>query len=261
MKTYACCLWWTFGVFAALQAKPLDVIGDDDASKTEYGSNGWSSEKGDGTGFGKWVLRTKADGIGNSHAGFFIAGAEKPDLNGVAIRGKAFGMYANGVGFEVATAFRDFDKPLKAGQSFSFLVEHGEIVKKFEMDAEGGGSLGVTLRSSGEARNTDDYNNAARFEFGYYQGQKGYVIYDGEGSKKLDIPFTDAGLAVTFTLVGADNYNLEVTTLADRKTVRLTGRKLGGASGAAVTSFCLFDRNGERDDVYFNGFQILQAAE
>ena len=172
-------------------------------------------------------------------------------------------MYANGTAFEAAAAFRAFDKPLKVGQSFSFMMEHGQIVKKFDTDAPGGGSCGLTLRTSNDVSGSDDYNKDVRFEIGYYKtdSEEGYNVYDGDGVKKLDVPFTDAGLAITFTLVTADTYDLEVTTLANKQTVKLSGRKLNGSDGTPITSFCLFDRNCETNDVYFNGFQILQKPE
>ena len=263
-KTSALSLLGTLCLWSVAHAKPLDVVGDDDASKTEYSNSGWNSDKSDGSGFGKWTLRTATGGGGNSNAGFYIANADaKPDLNGVAMRGKAFGMYANGTAFEAATAFRNFDKPLQVGQSFSFLMEHGQIVKKFDTDAAGGGSCGLTLRTENNVSSSDDYNKDVRFEVGYYKTDSGagYNVYDGGGVKKLDVPFTDAGLSFTFTLVSADTYDLEVTTLADKKTVKVAGRKLNGSGGAAITSFCLFDRNCETDDVYFNGFQLLQKPE
>ena len=258
------CLFGTLCFWSGSHARPLDVVGDDDASKTEYSNSGWNSEKSDGSGFGKWTLRTTTGEGGNSNAGFYIASADaKQDLNGVVMRGKAFGMYANGTAFEAAAAFRNFDKPLKVGQSFSFLMEHGQIVKKFDKDAPGGGSCGLTLRAANTVGGAEDYNKDVRFEVGYYKNDAGggYNVYDGDGVKKLDVPFTDAGLAITFTLVTSDIYDLEVTTLANKQTVKLAGRKLNGITGASITSFCLFDRNGETNDVYFNGFQILQKPE
>lgn len=244
-----------------LQAKPQDVIGDDDASR--YVNSGWNSDKGDGTGFGPWELRATTAKEQNSHAGFYIASADaKPDLQNAAIRGKAFGMYANGVSFEAAAAFRAFDKPLLPGQSFSWIMENGEIVKKFDVDTDtDGGSLGLTLRTGNANSDAGEYNVGVRFEIGYYKKANAYILYDADGMKKLDVPFTDAGLAITFTLVTPDTYNLEITSLADKKTVKLNGRKLGGTLGDPIASFCLFDRNGESNDVYFNGFQILQAPE
>ena len=243
-------------------AKPLDVVGEDDASKTEYGGN-WNDDTNGGAGFGKWSLQTAiAAGSDNTHAGFYIAGTDsKSDLRGAAMRGKAFGLYANGTGFEVAAAFRSFETPLKIGQSFSFLMENGEITKKFATDDPAGGSIGLTLRSNTEATSTDDYNKDVRFEIGYYAGDSAYVVFDGDGKKKLSISRDDAGLAVTFTLTGVDTYELEITTLSDKKTLRLPGAKLTGTAGGPIASFCIFDRNGELNDAYFNGFQILQLAE
>ena len=237
---------------------PLDIISQDDASQEEY-KPGWSSDKNGGNGFRKWNLQTKTAGGDHSHAGFYVATtSDKSDLNGIAEDSKAFGLYANGSAFEAAAAFRAFDRPLQAGQSFSLLMEHGQFVRKYDADSSDGGSCGVTLLKDAGATSADDYNKGARFEFGYFQTEAGYVIRDGDGKKKLDIPFTDAGLAVTLTLVTADTYNLEVTVLSSKKTYHFDGRKLAGTAGDAVGGFCLFDRNGETYDVFFNGFQVLQ---
>ncbi len=237
---------------------PLEIISQDDASQEEY-KPGWASGKNGGNGFGKWNLQTKTGGGDHSHAGFYVAStSDKSDLNGIADDGKAFGLYANGSAFEVAAAFRPFDRPLQAGQSFSLLMEHGQFVRKYDADSSDSGSCGVTLLQDTNATSTDDYNKGSRFEFGYFQGDAAYVIFDGDGKKKLDVPFTDSGLAVTLTLLTPDTYNLEVTVLASKKTYHFDGRKLAGTAGNAIGGFCLFDRNGETYDVFFNGFQVLQ---
>ncbi len=260
MKTIALCLLATACFLPpATWARPLDLIGEDSASS--YDSN-WSSGTSGGSGFGKWTMQTVTTPDANSHAGFYVAGTgDKADLKGAALDGKAFGMYANGIGFECATAFRAFDQPLKVGQSFSFLMEHGNIVKKFDEDAPGNGSIGLTLRAITDSSGTDDYNKEVRFEIGYYKEGSAYKIYDGQGLKALDIPLSAGALAVTFTLVSEDIYNLEITVVATKETTHLDGRKLGGTAGAPIASFCLFDRNGEANDAYFNGFQILQPAK
>ena len=247
------------------QAKPpLDVTGEDDASQGAYNS-GWGEGRNGGDGFGPWTLRTATnEGAEHSHAGFYIAPtSEKKDLKGAAIRDKAFGLYANGTSFEVATAFRAFARPLRAGQSFSFLMEHGRFVKKFDVDDLTAGSVGIVLRSATGAEGVNDYNKAARFEFGYYQGDTGagYQIFDGDRTKKLPLSLAEGGLAVTITLATENTYDLEITVLAKKQTTRLEGRRLGGEVGAEIRSFALFDRNGETSDAYFNGFQILQPPE
>lgn len=263
---------------------PLTMIGDDDAAQGEYGG-GWGTGKNGGQGFGPWTLREAtagADGAGggtgngfgnnnngnggtggekSSHAGFYLAATDSnPGLKpALATRGKAFGLYANGSGFELATAFRPFAKGLKPGQSFSWLMQHGEIRSKSDQDAPGAGSVGVTLRAGNACDKPEDYNADSRFEFGFYKDSGAYAIYDGDGMRRLDtVPFTDAGLAVTVTLTGADTYDLEVTTLSPRKTLKLAGRKLSGTAGAVIQSFAVFDRNGEANDLWVNGFQVLQ---
>lgn len=239
-------------------AAPLDVVCQDDANQEEY-KPGWDSGKNGGNGFGKWNLYTQTTGEEHSHAGFYLAStSEKSDLNGIATGGKAFGIYANGVGFESAAAFRAFDRPLQVGQSFSFQMEHGQFVKKFETDSPTPRECGLTLLAKADLTRAEDYNLGARFEFGYSQADGAYIVSDGDGTKKLEAPFTDAGFSVTFTLVTADTYNLEVTVLSSRQTYHVDNRRLGGTKGDGLAGFCLFDRNGETNDVYFNGFQILQ---
>ena len=259
MKKFALVSASVFCALLTVFAVPLDVVSQDDASQGEYGS-GWSFGKSGGDGFGKWNQQTKTDGGDHSHAGFYVATtSDKADLNGIATAGKAFGLYSNGSGFEEAAAFRAFDRPLQVGQSFSLLMEHGKFVRKSDAETQDGGSCGFTLLPDvSSVSSTGDYNKNSRFEFGYYQTESAYIIYDGDGQTKLDVPFTDAGLAVTLTLVTPDTYNLEVTVLATRHTYHFDKRKLGGTAGDTLGGFCLFDRNGELYDVFFNGFQVLQ---
>ena len=107
----------------------------------------------------------------------------------------------------------------------------------------------------------DDYNKGVRFEFGFYEGQGNYQVYDGEEKHDTGVAFTDAGLSVTFTLVTADTYALEITTLADKKTTKLSGRKLAGTAAGALDSFSIFNRDGEKSDAFFNGFQVTKETD
>ncbi len=233
-------------------------VAEDDASQGAY-NNGWESGANGGGGFDGWTLRT-ASGEGESHAGFFIAqAAGQPELQGAAMRGKALGLYANGTGFESAVAFRTLKKPLPVGDSFSLMLESADIQKKFDSDDEATGSVGFTLRSGTAAESADDYNAGARFEFGHYEGQANYQIYDGEENHDSGVAVSDRGVTVTVTLVDKDHYDLEVTT-PDKKTTKLGKRKLGGTAGAAIESLALFNRDGERSDAFFNGLQISREA-
>ena len=244
--------------FALISGSGRDrlVLAEDDSADPAY-ATGWKSEGG-GTGFGNWTFQTAVAGNGETFAGFFIGNRDSnSDMARAAIRSKAFGLFANGIGFEVATAFRPLKKPLMAGQTFSFLMKHGPFEKKSDADDTASASIGLTLRNGNASGGIDDYNKGVRFEFGCYVDQKNYQIYDGGSEHDTGIPLTDAGLSVSLTMVTADTYDLEITTLADKKTITLEGRKLGGDAGGKIESFCIFDRNGEKNDGFFNGFQVL----
>ncbi len=225
-------------------------LAEDDAS--QYG-DGWGNGKNGGTGFGNWTLTTEGNDE-SRHSGFFIATTDNnKDLNGIAKDSKAFGLYANGSGFEQAVAYRSLDKPLAVGDSFSFMMETGPFEKKFEKD-EGGGSVGLTLRSGNATDSTADYNKNALFEIGHYQGQSNYQIYDGSNKPDSGVPFNDQGIIVTVTITGSDTYDLEIQTMKDKNVVKLPGRKL--SSSGSVESFAIFNRNSEKYDAFFNQFQI-----
>jgi hypothetical protein len=235
-------------------------VAEDDAS--QY--SGWENAKNGGSGFSAWTLTTEGNDT-ERHSGFFIAETKNnSDLNGIAKDDKAFGLYANGAGFEQAVAYRSFEKPLQVGDSFSFMMEHGQFEKKFEKDDStpgATGSIGLVLRSSNANSSVADYNKDAVFEFGFYQGKSNYQIYDGSGADKMDsgVAFTDGGVSVTVTLTGSDTYDLEIQTMKDKKVTKLPGRKL--TSGSPIQSMAVFDRNGEKYDAFFNQFQVSREAK
>lgn len=252
MKTALCSLPLCIFLLAA-EARGRVTAAEDDAASYH---SGWSAE-GAGTGFGAWVLRTTGGAEGESHAGHFIADATShSDLGPLAPKGKAFGLYANGVGFESAAAFRPFKKALQSGETFSFLMKSGAIEKKFETDDAGTGSIGLTLRTGNGSESTDNYNSGGRFEFGFYEGQGNYQIYDGEENHDSGVARAEQGVSVTVKLVTEDTYDLEITNLGDKAVTKLAGRKWGGSG--AIESFCIFNRDGEKADAFFNGFQVGQ---
>jgi hypothetical protein len=231
-------------------------LAEDDGSDPAY-KGGWKSGTSGGSGYRGWTLRSVKSGDADAHAGGYIAEREQTArLNGIAIRKKAFALYANGQGFEAAVAFRSLKKPLAIGDTFSFLFEHDAIERKFERDAPGGGAMGLVLRTGHASDDAAAYNHGARFEFGAYEGRATYSIHDGESTHDTGIPLTDAGLSVSFTLLADDRYELEVTTLANRNVIRLPPRKLGGPAGGKIESLCLFNRDGEKSDAFFNGLQV-----
>ena len=225
----------------------------DDANQSAY-ANGWSGSGG-GSGFGDWTFQ-ETHGEGESYAGHLIADAgTNPEMATVGTEGKAFGLYANGSGFETASAFRTFSAPLQIGSVFSFLMYNGLIEQKGAKDDPGQGSVGLTLRSDNSAGSPDDYHKEARLEIVNLKGLSNYQVYDGEAVHDTGVVYSEKGIKVSVTLTGADTYDLEISSLGtDAKPVILSGRKFSGSG--AITSFCIFDRNGEKADGFFNSFQV-----
>ena len=224
----------------------------DDASQSAYSGN-WN-EPGGGSGFGDWKFQEN-HGANDSYAGHFLADTgTNPEASPVASGNKAFGLYANGPEFEVATASRSFSTPLKSGDTFSFQMTNPVIEQKGASDNPGAGAIGLALRNGNAADSPDDYNKGARFEIINLKGEANYQVYDGETTHDTGVTYSEKGVTVTIKLTGADTYDLEITRLADNKTAKLNGRKLG-ASGA-VESFCVFNRNGEKADGFFNNFLV-----
>jgi hypothetical protein len=236
-----------------------NVIAEDDASESAYSGNQWDNSKNGGHGFGNWTLT--AEGNDNErHSGLYIAETKNnPDLNGIQKNDKAFGLFANGSGFEQAVGYRSFEKPLQTGDSFSFMMENGTFVKKFDKDDPTPGSIGLTLRTGNANSSVADYNKDVVFEFGYYQGKTNYQIYDGTDNSDSGVAFVDSGVSVTVTITGPGSYDLEIQTMADKKLTKLPGRKLKNSS--SIDSFAIFDRNGEKYDAYFNQFQVAHETK
>ena len=243
-------------------AEPTNIA-EDDAAHSGY-SGSWGNDKNGGSGFAAWITTSEGTGA-DQHAGFFIAEtSSNSDLNGIAKDGKAFGLFANGAGFEQAVAFRAFNKPLETGDSFSFMIETGGFEKKSDKETAGGGAIGLVLRSGSASSSPADYNAGAMFEFGHYQGTTNYQIHDGTQNSDSGVAFTDSGVIVTVTVTGSDSYDLEIQTAKDKNLTKLPGRKFGSAGSAksgSIESMAVFNRNGEKNDAYFNGFQISREAQ
>ena len=260
MKIPALLVLSALAVISAAQASDRINIAEDEASHSAY-NGGWESGKSSGTGFGAWILRTFGGVQADSHAGFFIANSStQSDLDNAATGGKAFGMFANGVGFEVACAFRTLDAPLAVGDSFSLLMECSHVIKKFATDDPRPGVIGFSLRTGSASDSWDDFQSGARMQFGFYEGEDNYQVYDGQEDHDTGVPFNDKGVSVTVTLVSPDTYDLEITQLDTKETKKLAGRKLAGDAGSAIESFAIYNQDGETGDAYFNGFQVSRLA-
>ena len=242
---------------AVANAKEPVGAATDDAGQPAYGSS-WNTSGG-GSGFGEWKFQQRAEGS-DAYAGTFIAdNSTNPEMQPIGLNGKAFGLYANGPDFEAAAAFRAFLTPLQVGDTFSFRMLNVPIEQKGATDSPAGGSIGLTLRNGNAADSHDDYNKGARFEIANIKGTPTYQVYDGQSDRDTGVAYTDKGIVVTVTLTGADTYDLSITSLGDKQTKKLSGRKLGGSG--AIESFCIFDRNGEKADGFFNNFQVVPKGK
>ncbi len=245
-----------FGASLA-NAMPSNPTADDDASQSAY-NGGWN-ESGGGYGFGNWKFQ-ETHGASDSFAGHFLAEVgNNPELGPIATGNKAFGLYANGAEFETAAAFRPFSSALGVGESFSFQMVNAPIEQKGATDNPGAGAVGLTLRNGNAADGPDDYNKGARFEIINLKGQGNYQIYDADNGHDTGVAFSDKGVTVKVTLTSADTYDLEITRLSDNKTSKLTGRRFSGSG--SIDSFCIFDRNGEKADGFFNKLSVSKAGK
>lgn len=236
------------------------TIAEDDAWQGAYGG-GWATGQISGSGFGPWDFRHATGAETESFSGFFIAHAGvQPDMDGVARNGKAFGLFANGVDFETACAFRPLNQPLQVGDAFSFVMEVNHFLPKFDRDDSRPGAIGLALRTGTSSETWDEYDVGARFQFGFYQGEENYQVLDGEDSTDSGVPVEPNGVSVSVKLVTADTYDLEITQLSTNETKVLPNRRLGGEPGTPIESFVIFNLDGETGDAYFNSFQVSRPA-
>lgn len=254
MKIY--CSLLALAVVTASAADRVKIA-EDDAAHSGYGQ-GWNNGQNVGTGFAAWFLRSSGVLGQDSQAGFFIANEGNHEPGGVALLGKTFAIFANGVGHEMCVAFRAFNAPLQTGDAFSLLMQGGTFRRKFESDAPRPGAIGFSLRSGVENADTSELATGERLRVANEQGEKNYQISDGLPDRDSGVPVNKSGVAIAVLLTGVDSYDLEITELDSKKTHRLPGRKLAGTSRAAIESFTVFNIDGEDGDAGFNGFQVTR---
>ncbi|MDX6766434.1 MAG: hypothetical protein SFU85_06550 [Candidatus Methylacidiphilales bacterium] len=262
MKTVLPILCFLAMSHAMLSARERINLAEDDAAHSAY-NGGWNNGgNAANSGFGGWQLVTSGADKSDRHAGFIIARREAGnELDHADIDRKAFGLYANGSGFETAVAFRNLDNPLGVGESFSLLMEAGDFAPKTGSDDPKPGWVGFALRTGTASASTEDIERAARFVFGVRQGESRYFVRDGGKDTDTGVEANGSGVAVTVTLVSADAYDLEITALDTKVTKRFAGRRLAGPPGGPIESFALCNQDGEKGDAYFNGFQVTRLVE
>lgn len=223
----------------------------DTAGESAY-EDGWKEEKAGGSGFGNWTLKSNGNPEKKSYAGFYVAKEqEKPAIAPLATGGKAWGIFADGEGFQEACAFRPFASALTIGQKFSVEI----ITPNPKSNSGSTGSIGLSLRSGNTSEKPSDYNQGARFEFTALEGKPNYQIFDGSDSSDSGLSIPMGGVRLEFTLKSDDLYDLKLTPLGSGSPTELKGRKLGGTAGSPLESLAFFNRDSEAN-AFFNKLSV-----
>ncbi len=156
----------------------------DSPTNASYGA-GWNDGTGGGSGLGNWALTAGAN------AGHFRS--TQADGTNMNVGPVGWGMWAHTD--SASDAIRSFSNALAVGDSFALRWDNNWV----EDDPEG--SVGFALLNG---------DSNARFEFMFIGGGTNYVVNDAVNGRHTGIPWTGDGLDITFTLTGADTYQLKV---------------------------------------------------
>ncbi|MDG1242124.1 MAG: hypothetical protein P8R37_06750 [Opitutae bacterium] len=243
------------------------IAGEDEAFYEAY-NDGWRTGDWSGRGFGQWRLFAPeyAAAEEEQYVGFFIAYADKEtDLAQTAREGKAFGIFANGTGFEETVAFRAFEQPLNVGDVFSLRFEFDGFNNKFERDSEKTSSVGVAMHLQTEINDSSELSEGRALVLAVIEGLSTYQILDADARFNTRVFLDSEGVEVGVTIGAAGRYDLQLTTLSDHVMHHFIGRTLKQAEskkGGAVkldpqlNGFALFNLNGGKKNAYFGAFQI-----
>ena len=163
---------------------PLET-GRDSATNAEYTGWGPGSSSNGGTGFGPWNFSISGS------AGFFRADTNSSNMNVAAPYG--FGLWANGGG--VGRANRNLPKAMKTGDVLTLRFDNNWISTNSR--------VGLGLANAGGTN---------RFAFYFIGAETNYRIDDQTTGSSSGIPYTDAGILLTFELTGANSYRFSAGT-------------------------------------------------
>lgn len=274
MATYPSRILTCFCAFSctlALCVSSLDaqsyIAAEDEAFYDAY-NNGWQTGDWSGRGFGQWRLfapEYTADGE-EQYVGFFIAEADKEaDLAQTAREGKAFGIFANGTGFEETVAFRGFEQPLNAGDVISMRFEFDGFNSKFERDSDKISSVGIALHLQSDIQDLSELAQGRAVVLAVIEGLSTYQILDTEARFNTRVFLDPEGVDVGVTIRDDAHYDLQLTTLSDNVVHHFIGRTMKqdepkegepAALDPKLHGFALFNLNGGKNNAYFGAFQI-----
>jgi hypothetical protein len=242
------------------------ISAEDEAFYEAY-TDGWQTGDWSGRGFKGWQLFAPDYGATSEeqYAGFFIAEKDQEDdLIATAREGRAFGIFANGTGFEETAAFRAFERPLSVGDVFSLRFEFDGFGTKFERDAGGISSVGIALLHSETANDLSELSEGRALTVAIIKGLSTYQILDASGRFNTRVFLDQTGVEVGVTAGEAGQYDLQITTLSNQVLHSFPNRQMNLPSSedeespmdASLKSFALFNLNGGANNAYFGAFQI-----
>ncbi|MFM8457548.1 MAG: hypothetical protein ACKOB0_01180, partial [Chthoniobacterales bacterium] len=188
--------------------------------------SGWANGSTGGTGFGTWNLSTTGS------AGTFLGSASDTNMNVGATSG--FGLWANSGG--VITAARNITNPLGSGDNFTVRFDNNFV--------DTSSQVGFALT---------DLSGAVRFRFYFVGGESTYRVTDATTGRVTTIPWTDAGLTVSFTQTSSTAYSVTVGATT------VTGT-LG--SGSAISRVVIENNNAGLNadhNLYFGEMSIIDV--
>lgn len=241
------------------------IVAEDEAFHDAY-NDGWKSGIWSGNGFGAWQLfapEYTSEGE-EQYAGFFIADEDREgDLHQAARKGKAFGIFANGTGFEETVAFRSFSRPLEPGDVFSLRFLFGGFSDRFENESVATSSVGLALRMDAEATSLADLSKGRAMVLAALEGLSTYQVLDAEPRFNTRIFLDPEGVEVGITIRDNNRYDLQLITLSDNKVHIFPNRLFrapesedGETQPVEIQSFALFNLNGGDRNAYYGAFQV-----
>ena len=251
------------------------VSSEDEAFYSSY-NDGWSTGDNGGRGFGPWLLIAPEymnEGQDQEqYNGFFIADSSREsNLSRTARQGSAFGIFANGTGFEETLAFRSFDRALNVGDVFSFRFEFDGFEQKFNEDSNVGYStVGVIFKSSESGSTIEDLSQGRSLVFAAIKGLSTYQVLDAGGRFNTGIFIDPEGVEISLTVQKNMTYDLQIVTLSERIIHNFRGRALitrlstdpsNQPAESLLRSFALFNLNGGLNNAYYGSFQILRKGD
>ena len=225
----------------------------DDAADAAY-FDGWQSGDDGGAGFGPWTLRA-------SSSNYFFVDTSRHNgfrsLPSIDANDRSWGIWS-GTGAGDTVAFRPFSSSLAPGDVVRIQMDNGYV------EAGTGLLVGVNFRFGNDVASTTSRTTGVRLQFFFRGGMDTYSVVDAAGERDTGVHFTDAGVALAYTYLNNNAYQLAITRAGvTSSTTILTGTLANGpgtnfTSVDSVALYALQTATGYSHDLFFNRMSINQ---